>query len=275
MFSWASAWQELDRALGAQTGLRCLYDSPATACKQIRAFCSADSGSLMVRPHHQRRAEECPWYVVPSTEWPPYPFARLFADWDPDREGSLRIGAVVEKGLGVTVGPSLKKVGAKPLVMRRSWHWREIVAEGESGLFLEAVATAAAGLEGGVSVEVSATLLDANAGSDPHDGRQTWERLQLQVNRAGECEPVIAGGTEQLLAEVGTSRDLDALAAGLRKLGSEDWIWVTIRSGLSLTTASPAGKKSRKKAAAPEEPLITTNELWEGLLSPFEMWLQV
>ena len=84
--------------------MRCLFDSPATACKQIKSFRGHGSLTLTARAHNLRKQDVVRWYIIPANEWPAYAHGRYFADWEPGVEGAMRLGALVEKGLGAEGG---------------------------------------------------------------------------------------------------------------------------------------------------------------------------
>ncbi len=256
-----------------QPGLRCLYGTPTAACKQLKYFRAESAQSLVCRAHNHRRSDECRWYVIPSAEWPPYANPMFFSDWDPDREGFIRIGAMICRGLTIKIAKELKRPQAQALVMKRHWRWREVIAEDNSDMFVESAVTAASRLDAGkIQVQIGGRPVAPEIGGDPYDGRGKWDRLVFDLDKSGSMKLTKThNGTDQeVIKSYEAIADIDELAESLRNDPSE-WLWLEVLVFESLEPESQA--KGKGKKGEPESRLITTNELYGSLLAPFENWL--
>ena len=252
--------------------MRCLYETPAAACKQFKLSMIHRANTLTCRAHNHRKADLSRWYVVASAEWPPFARGLVFADWDPDCEGAIRMGSYLARGISNKAMPELSKPTGKLLVMQRHWHWREILQEGDAEAFIEPILTAAAQVDGGaVGVEIGAAILQHNVSGDPHEGRFTkWDRVVLKVDKAGGIELVNEVYDSNQIESAAKVKDIDELVATLLGYNHDDWMWLEALPFLSML---PEKAAKRGKKNDPADRLVTTHELYETLLAPFDSWV--
>ena len=266
--------------------MRCLYESPAVACKQLRLYRHDSPQNLTSRAHNHRKGDEGRWYVVAGAEWPPYGHGLFFSDLDPMDRGEtvetswIRIGAMVYRGLGRAAAAGLTKPASRPLVMQRHWRWRDVVGEEDSELFVEPAVTAASALHSTLGLPVTIALgggpVEPNAGVDPNDAiKRGWDRLVYTLDRTGAIEQVHTSGEQGLFTDLQGLSDIDEFAAALRKYAPDDWIWTEFCCFVRLQPAvEEQGRKAKsKRKADPGARLVTTHELYESMLTPFECWL--
>lgn len=257
--------------------MRCLFDSPATTCKQLKAFRGHGGLTLAARAHNSRKADGSRWYIVPSSEWPPFSFGRYFADWDPRLEGRMRIGAMVEKGLDQKVAPGLRKQAAKPLIAKRTWRWRDVVLENDSELLIEPIVTAAAKLAQPLDLVVEVRKIDGSISGDPYDcPPERTAKVYMEVDAQGSVQQVALEAENDVTPapELAKAGSIDDVAKILRQASQDDWLFLSVLSGVSLMPAVDVSQVSRKAIKEIEKlRLLTTHELWESLLAPFEDWL--
>jgi hypothetical protein len=226
--------------------------------------------TLTARAHQQRKSDTTRWYIIPANDWPAFAYGRYFADWDPLQEGSMRLGAMLEKGLGQKVAPDLVKAPSKGLLMKRNWKWRDVILEGNGDLFVEPIVNAAAKLQRPILLQLEARQLDPSVAGDPYDGKEC-DRLVFEVTDQGAVKLLTEEWGPKTLQVTRDLKDIDDVYSALRELSSEEWVFLSALAGITIRLAVE-GKKKKSKAER-EARLVTTHELWESLLAPFEDWL--
>jgi len=240
--------------------------TPKDLCYRIKQVCEAEFIMLSARPWNRFGPDESLWWLIPSTDWPAYRYAKLYFDWASPDHSALSCGLHVEKGLDDTIQSAyLSKKGSK-YIMGNDWAWHPFLADLGEGRVKKVIEKAVAGTEEGFVLKVEGGYVPDPGSFDPYaaEFRKTKTTYKFACsNRSGVCNLLQAVDTAKLMDHLKDANSLVKVAAQLKALMSNAWLWIDVWLGLSLDM------QTKLKA----EKVISDTELWHKHLRHFAGWL--
>ncbi len=250
--------------------IKCIYPNPQSAANhvldEIKAL-HALGGRLTARPFNRYDPTHTMWWLVASTEWPAYRFAKIF--FDPRRDHRhIHCGIHLEKGIGRAVASAYPK--ARSWILRDDWAWHRLGSDMKQGKVEQAVQAVAK-----ASGEPVRIILDASYPQDPgsfdpystaEERASTTDTVEF-VSGAGELTVVSTRFSVNVLSQPAHAKSLAELAKALENVNEVDWLWYD----LYLCTVFEAGQLTPEKPRDPDA--WDAGDIWERCLAPWRQWI--
>jgi hypothetical protein len=165
------------------------------------------------------------WWLVPSTEWPAYRWAKFVFTRQPDEPDSLDIGLHIEKGLDPSVREAYPSAKGSRFIMERDWAWFSLLKP-EADARLVGLADAV-GSAIPLRIRVEAAYVSDPGSFDPQ--RPKPSRYQFRSDRIGRLVQEQAEDPHRHLTPALRSvRSMAELHNGLQMLQSNGWLWIDL-----------------------------------------------
>jgi hypothetical protein len=225
---------------------------------------------LTARPYNPYEASNTTWWLIPSTEWPAYRFAKLFFDRRGD--GLLYCGLHVEKGITPAVyAAAFGARKAKNQVLQADWAWHRISAamkQGQLDLTVQA-ATASSGMSVRLIVEARIEQDQDRSASSPSDEEPALHLDTIEYDAgAGSLTATNAVLQAHLLDGIEQVTSLADLAQALQGVKLADWLWCDLYFSTALEL-SPASLDSAPAPAGAWDAAA----IWDRCLAPWKSWI--
>lgn len=233
---------------------RTVFSDPQSAARAVYQHVQAGrtwAGRFTLRPYNHYSPEKGPWWLVPGTEWPAYPYGKLFVQhYRPDPE-RMYAGFYVEHGYSAEDRGHVKDTE----LLTRAWHWHRVVKYLRGPEFAASIHTVAQRTGCPVLVSIEAW----SSGHDPMtkvpDGRCEWA--------AGQGGALTGSGKPQgVLTELGKCASLAELSDQFQKNAALSWFWLDLKIGVCLGFGQGS------------EPGWGAYELWTHALEPWADWVE-
>jgi hypothetical protein len=227
---------------------------------------------LVARPYSQFDPANTIWWLIPSTDWPAYRFAKLF--FLADRGAPILFsGIYIEKGLARAVAEAYHRRPA--FAMDNSWAWHRFNEDLRGGVVSTAVAEIAERSEIPVRVQVQASVSIARESSqfEPHDDT-TFEHPADVI----EYETVDGGlrvvgrkGPGRIVDPLVDVDDLTDLPDAVSSLSQLDWTWINVLIGIPMSMPTePREDRSSVSIASDWD----ANAVWKNGLRSWGRWVR-
>jgi len=246
----------------------CVYRNAQQAAQDVRAA----TVELVARPYSHFDPEHTIWWMVPSTEWPAYRFAKLF--FVVEREAPVLFsGIYIEKGLSRTVAETYH--GRSAFEMGEDWAWSGFGDDLRSGAVSRAIGEIADRSRTPVRVQVhaSVSIAKASASYDPHD-QSTFANPGDVVEfetKDGALTIVRKATPGRVALPLLGIRDLTELPDAIDSIEKLDWTWVDLLIGIPIQMAS--GEQDAP-GIEDSETAWDANAIWRYGLQSWQRWLR-
>ena len=250
--------------------IKCIYPNPQSAANhvldEVKALHALEQ-RLTARPFNRYDPTYTMWWLVASTEWPAYPFAKIF--FDPRRDYRfIHCGIHLEKGIGRSVASAYPK--AKSWIMRDDWAWHRLSSDVRRGVVDQAVQGVATASGEPVKVIVDASYLQDPGSFDPYATREdrsaTTDTIEF-ASRAGELTMTSTRFGVNVLSQPARATNLAEMVEALEKVKQVDWLWYD----LYLCTVLEAGQLAPETAR--DLGAWDAGDIWERCLLPWKQWI--
>lgn len=256
-----------------------ILDSPAFPYENPSSFCHGVLEELQRSTHHPTRLVARPWnrfdsndnewWIIPSTIWPAYKFAKFFFRWEDNTQTTLFAGFYVEKGLGAI---PCKVFGTEKYHLQPDWAWHRFLRELSSPL-LQRVIAGDFSRNPTMRMEIAAGTLiqpDRNRDRTVEDlPKEPQGEMVFQWNRFDDrMDPIHINNKDHHLDPLLAARSIDEMARGLKELEADEWQWVNVCIGLLFQTSrvdEPELQTSRSQPNAWTQ-LEITQRLFQPML---------
>lgn len=247
---------------------RCKYRNAEQAAHDLRDA----TIELVARPYSYYDPEDTIWWMVPSSEWPAYRFAKLFFVAEGEAP-VLYSGLYVEKGLSPMVAETYHKRSA--FAMGDGWAWPGFCDDLRNGAVSRAISRVAelSGTPLRVQIHASVSIAKASSSYDPHD-HTTFENPADVVEFETHDGVLTAVRKETpgrvALPLLGIS-NLTDLPDAVNAIENLEWTWIDLLIGIPIQLAGGAqGEATAEDSAA----VWDANALWRHGLQPWQPWLR-
>jgi|GEM_PF-1356548 len=174
------------------------------------------------RPWNYRKPDTTLWWLVPSTDWPAYPFGKYRISKDPQH---AFIGFYVEKGIKGPVLSMLKPKNADQLKIDDHWRWHHVMDELENGEFEKRIMEMKVQTELPVYILISAHHVTGDF--EPYAkrmGNEEGHKVKYLFRNEKEIQAEeISGSIFKGFDRITTLKELGDQIAKLKDL---DWYWI-------------------------------------------------
>ena len=241
--------------------------SPKDLCYRIKRECEGEFNRLSARPWNRFEPEESLWWLIAETHWPAYKYAKFYFEWASPKHSSLSCGLHMEKGLDPSIQSAYPSKKGSRYIMRSDWAWHSFLVDLEEGTLAKAIEKAMAGTYKDSVLKIEGGYVPDPDSFDPYtdEFRKTKSIYSFACsNPLGVCNVFQALDPTKLMEHLKDAHSLSELAAQLKALMSNAWLWIDVWLGLSLDIhTSPKAEK-----------VITDAELWHRHLRHFAGRLQ-
>lgn len=242
--------------------LYCGFQGCREACIAVENAAKRRGVELHKRPWNLYDSENCPWWLIPSGEWPAYRHGKFFFDVPEGQSNVIRCGVYIEKGLGPKCRGSYKP----GLIMEPDWAWFRLQRNLEGGEVEALILKTSRDLNTPVQFRIDIGIVqeredfDRNESSFPHDSYL----FQFQ-SHTGSFALTSSKIGPNLFHKFAEAMSINDLSRYLIELGREDWFWVDVYIGLQFNTEVPSGTALDK--------IWSADTIWDKFLYHFVKWL--
>lgn len=240
----------------------CPYETTGDLAREVRQKANEETGrkKYTARPWNRYRTNELYW-LVPSTEWPAYPYGKGFFKFIGENKSKLFTGLHVERGL------SEKGVEAygvkKSLILKEDWIWHKFQDGLKGALFdkklQKMLHTLEIPLNIYLEIQSPSELNSWDIQSNPwFKIRKANEGVQL---RKWKDEVT----SDKLCEDLDRNLSLKELANHLEEKVPKDFFWVDFYVGALLPLCTDVSS-----SIEPWGP----DDLWNNILSPWQSWFK-
>lgn len=236
---------------------------PRDLCYRIHQVCKGEFEVLSARPWNKFDPTESLWWLIPSTEWPAYKYAKLYFEWAAPDHSGISCGLHMEKGLDPSVQSAYPSKKGSSLIMRKDWAWHPFLADLEQGAITKALRNAIGAAGKDFVLKVEGGFVRNPGETDPYspEFRKTKAVYRFACGNSLETLALLhAVDPAKLMGSLKTTDSFPKLAAEIKSLMSNGFLWIDVWLGLSLDI--------RKGGE-----VISDAELWRKHLRHFAGWL--
>ena len=240
---------------------------PRDLCYRIHQVCKGEFQVLAARPWNRFEPIESLWWLIPSTDWPAYKYAKLYFDWASPDHSRLFCGLHMEKGLDPIVQPAYSSKNGSTFIMRNDWAWHSFLTDFEQGTVAKKLKKAVdASADEDFTLKVEGVFVDNPDKFEPSERRSPEFRKTKAVYRFAcgnsfkSLTLLEAVDPAKLMGSLKAADSIGQAAPKLRTLMSNGFLWIDLWLGLSLDI-----RKDGK--------IISDAELWRKHLRHFAGWL--
>lgn len=192
--------------------------------------------SLTLRPWNRFEPDVSDWWLVPTTEWPAFKYAKVFISHPELVDRDFYLSLHVEKGLGNEYVEAYPGPKSRRQQMKDDWAWHGLIHDLSNGSNQsEILAMSKAGKVEPVIFIEGMYAPDADS-FDPYLYDYKKDQYYIVVGLKENVLEIISSSVEaQLLGRIDTVDSFDDLSYSLKKLTDNPWIWINYHVGFFLS----------------------------------------
>ncbi|NBG88107.1 hypothetical protein [Isachenkonia alkalipeptolytica] len=174
------------------------------------------------RPWNYRRPDTTLWWLVPSTDWPAYPYGKYRISKEPQHAS---IGFWVEKGIKGSVLTMLKPKTVNLLKIDDHWRWHHVMEELINGKFEKRLLEVRNQTKLPVYIQLSAHYVTGDF--EPYAKKVRHEeghRVKYLLKSEQEVEAQELKGS--IFKGFDKTTNLEELGEKIKQLPDLDWYWI-------------------------------------------------
>lgn len=200
--------------------------------RELREQLSREGRQLYLLPFNRYDPSATEWWLVPVPARTAHPYGKIASF---GYSGGIFIGFYFEKGFGPAVAAVAPVARRKGWLVDETWVWQRALAAMEDGSLAKAADEVAA--RSGLDTTVSVRVIPFEAGDEAAEPRarppRVWLEWGLRAGRLVERDGHEFAPFEEARHVKGVA-SLSSLAAKLRSLPRQDWLWVDVYLGVVL-----------------------------------------
>lgn len=235
--------------------------SQEDAALQVSAYLKKQGWSpLSCRPWNRFDPHTNEWLVIPSPDWPAYPYGKFFFV-QTEVSGRIRIGLTVERGLGKAFLFAFPGPKGQRLIMDERWTWHGLIRDLLSGSFQSAMDRITASLGEFPTIELTGGPVDDPEVVYDPSSLIKWDQVEFTFDDSGLVlqKSKIRDGCLREVSRAGTFPELGEALAGIP---DPDWMWTNFNVYIDVLLADNPKSEHQHSMAA----------LWKDYLVHFDRW---
>lgn len=208
--------------------------------KELVGELQRQSRRLFLLPFNRYAPQATEWWLTPTPERTAYPYGKiaLFG-----YEDGIFVGFYVEKGFGPSVAMVDQSARSRGWLVDETWLWPSALISMQDGSLAKAADDVAA--RSGLDTRVLVNVIPFEPRGEPSDPKARPPRARmrwgLRNGRLTKFEEETRAAFEEA-RQLWSATSLPELAAQLRTLPRQDWLWVDLYIGVVLgRPKEPAG----------------------------------
>ncbi len=212
------------------------------------------------RPWNYRKPDTTLWWLVPSTDWPAYPYGKYRISKEPQHAS---IGFYVEKGIKGSVLSMLKPKNVNLLKIDDHWRWHHVIEELVSGEFEKRLLEMRNQTKLPVYIHLSAHYVTGDF--EPYAkkvGHEEGHSVKYLLKGEQEIEAEEMKGS--IFKGFDKTTNLGELGEKINHLQDLDWYWIDFEVYVQVPLVYSEAVDNWER-----NDLINFGEIVENILDPF------
>ena len=238
-----------------------LYKTPRQFCEAVSKLPAVEELNLTRRPKFRFKPDECPWWLVPSTENPHYKYGKLIFAWDDKKNAQLSAGIQIEKGLDEQIKSVYSSKKASRFIMEDSWYWNTFVDLLECNSFFNNL-TSALNTVGELKISIDGGYVSEPSKFDPYQEKNLgWDKYTFLWN-SSDINKLTLKDTKRTayVLKLHHVKTITDLKKSLIEFNEDPWLWLNFYITATYTVSN-------------DENGYNATDLWKNYLNNFSFLL--
>jgi hypothetical protein len=240
------------------------YKTPRQLCEAVSELSNVETLNLTRRPKFRFKPDECPWWLVPSTENPHYKHGKLIFAWEDKKSSKISAGIQIEKGLDEQIKSVYSSKKASKFIMEEPWLWSKFIEYLNADSFFSKCTEALNSMDN-LTITIDGGYVSEPTKFDPYQEKSLgWDKYTFTWNKPDKDSLILVNAKRSAyvlkLHHIKTISDLQKI---LIELNKDPWLWINFYITTPLTVSRNTNDENSSAL-----------NIWENYLSSFKFILE-
>ena len=201
--------------------------TPRLICEGVSKLSSADI-KLTKRPWDRFRPDNNAWWLVPSTDLLHYKYAKLYFNWNDEKQETVNCGLYIEKGLDESLAPVYSSKQASHLIMNKNWSWHRIVNTFNDMNLFEAISRVGNNFPI-VKIIIDGGYVTEPTSFDPYQNKKIkWDKYCFLFDKNLKKIVLESSKRYSFTLKLHSIKTIQDLTSEINELNKNQWLWLNL-----------------------------------------------